>query len=282
MARTARIDSELTSAYRADGRRRAHRLPVCPATGLARYRDRHQARDGAKGATAGSSRLTISPFACPDCRGFHLDTQPDRTARPVHGRGQSAPSPRTEPAGTRRYVLVDIENVTHGAKDAPTEVAALWQRLEHAARISEGDHVVVGAARKVARRYRHAVHGAGIRWVVGADAPDGADHALLAAIDLHRVAKRYDELVIVSGDHCFEPLARRAKAHGLTVRVVTAENADPRCGRTLSRRLASAADTCTRVHRRTRAHERAITAMRTVARCSARPAVAGARASVTA
>ena len=281
MARDARIESELTRGVRAGGARRPHRLPVCPVSGLARYRDRHQARDGARCATAGVPGLVVSTFACEDCHGFHLDTRPG-VARPVHGRRQAAPARRETSDGSRRYILVDIENVTRGAKDTPFEVAALWQRLERAARISEDDHVVVGAARSVARRYQHVVRGERIRWVVGADAPDGADRALLAAVDLHRVAKLYDELVIVSGDHCFVPLARRAQAHGLAVRVVTVENGCSNARRTLSRALAATADTCTRVQRRTWTHERTVTAMRTIARCSSQASALEAGASVTA
>ena len=43
---------------------RTHRLPQCPATGLARFRDRHQARDAAKAATRSQGR-EASMFALP-------------------------------------------------------------------------------------------------------------------------------------------------------------------------------------------------------------------------
>ena len=117
---------------------------------------------------------------------------------------------------------------------------------------------MVGASRSVVRKYRRAIHGANVRWIVGADAPDGADRALLAAIDLRRVARDYDELVIVSGDHAFADLARRAKMLGLTVQVVTAQHPEQRS--MLSRELAAAADTRTlvRLEGRTPRHDTAI------------------------
>ena len=102
------------------------------------------------------------------------------------------------------------------------------------------DHVVVGASRSVARKYRPVITGHNVKWVIGANAPDAADYALLGAIDLRRVARDYDELVIISGDHAFADLARRAKASGLTVHVVTAEHPENRS--TLSRELSAAAD----------------------------------------
>ena len=79
-----------------------------------------------------------------------------------------------------------------------------------------------------------------MKWVVGANAPDAADHGLLAAIDLRRVARDYNELVIISGDWRFSELARRARSLGLTVHVITAQHPEQRS--MLSRELAAAAD----------------------------------------
>ena len=59
MVRMMRTDSDLpTRTRRNDGKVRRHKLPVCAETGLARYRDRHQARDGAK-AEAEAQRKQI-------------------------------------------------------------------------------------------------------------------------------------------------------------------------------------------------------------------------------
>lgn len=247
MNATVRINFHPSAARsdRAVAKPRKHELPKCATTGLARYRDRHQARDGAKALAAGAPEYGVDVFACPDCRGVHVEkveianpielSEPRWSGRPV----------ATRPAvQTRRYVLWDVENSTHGAKATVDQLVELWGRLRaQAPRISPHDHVVVGAARRVVRKYRAAIHEPNVRWVVGADAPDGADRALLAAIDLHRVARDYDQLVIISGDHAFADLARRAKQHGLTVHVVTIEHPEQRT--TLSRELAAAADTRT-------------------------------------
>jgi hypothetical protein len=152
----------------------------------------------------------------------------------------------------RRYFLVDVENPTRGAQATLEEVAAFWALLKaQAPGIAPRDHVVIGASRSVTRKYRTALHGANVKWVVGANAPDAADRALLGAIDLHRVARDYDELVIVSGDHAFAELARRARRFGLSVQVVTAEH--PLQRSMLSSELADAADTRTVVRLRPRA-----------------------------
>lgn len=219
-----------------------HRLPICEATGLARYRDRHQARHGAQAMLAGPQEYEVSVWACPDCRGWHLEKTYRR--EPVTGGSACEATDAfvaSLPSRARRYFLVDIENPTRGAKASCEEVAAFWSILKRQAPgIAPRDHVVVGAGRHVARRYRAAIDGPNVKWVVGADAPDGADRALLAAIDLRRVARDFDELVVLSGDHCFAALARQAKALGLTVHVITAELPDRRS--TLSRELSTAAD----------------------------------------
>jgi hypothetical protein len=242
----ARINSELTTrSRRRGGESRRHKVALCQATGLARYRDRHQAQQGAKAMLAGSREFESSTFACPDCRGYHLEKTYAR--QPINVGGAIEPAKAFTASLTsrkRRYVLLDIENPSRGAKAICEEVAALWNILKlQAPGIAPHDHVVVGASRLIVRKYRAAIHGANVKWVVGADAPDGADRALLAAIDLRRVAPKYDELVIISGDHAFADLTRRAKQAGLSVQVVTAEHPEQRS--VLSRALVAAADTHT-------------------------------------
>ena len=227
---------------KATSKARKHALSKCETTGLARYRDRHQARDGAKALGAGSRTFDVSTFACPDCRGYHVEKVEAR--QPLVADGTSAPTEAfTASLGSRkrRYFLFDVENPSCGAKATAEEVAEFWGILkQQAPGIAPHDHVVAGASRSVVRKYRAAIAGANVKWVVGANAPDGADRALLAANDLRRVAREYDELVIVSGDGVFAELARRAKRLGLSVQVVTAEHPEQRS--MLSRELAAAAD----------------------------------------
>lgn len=239
-------------------KRGMHTLPRCSATGLARFRDRHQARDWAKAATAGAQGREASAFACPECRGWHVETRRVTVSVTVATAPASTPTVAFEESlatRKRRYFLVDIENPTRGAKATCEEVAAFWDVLKRQAPgIAPRDHVVVGAGRGVAQRYRTSVTGPNVRWVTGANAPDGADRALLGAIDLYRVARDYDELVIVSGDHAFADLARRAKTFGLSVQVVTSET--PQGRPMLSRELAAAADVHTLVRLKVRPNRR--------------------------
>lgn len=238
-----------TRRGKAASKARKHTLSKCEVTHLARYRDRHQARDGARALAAGSREYKVTMFGCSDCRGWHVEKTHIR--QPIVAGVTSAPIEAfTASLGSRkrRYILFDVENPTCGAKATCEELAEFWAILkQQAPGVVAHDHVVVGASRSVVRKYRGVIHGANVRWVVGADAPDGADRALLAAIDLRRVARDYDELVIVSGDHVFADLARRAKMLGLTVQVVSAQHPDQRS--MLSRELAAAADTRTLVRR---------------------------------
>ena len=177
---TSRINSELTTRpRRIEGTVRAHKLPLCDATGLARYRDRHQALHGAREISAGAHNFKVATFACPDCRGIHLEKLFPKelitvgtASDPVQAFTASLTSRK------RRYVLFDVENPTRGAKATAEEVAGFWRILtQQAPGIAPRDHVVVGAARSVARTYRAAIQGANVRWVVGANAADGADES---------------------------------------------------------------------------------------------------------
>lgn len=244
MKTPVRIDSALTTCRQhATAKVARHKLPVCAATGLARYRDRHQARQGARALSAGRHSDKVNSFPCPDCKGFHLEV-----TRASHMSATRTVQPHASAAerGKRRYVLCDIENLTNGAKASRDEVRQLWETLtRQEPRITPHDHVVVGSARGVARKYRPTLNDANITWVLGADAPDAADHALLAATDVRHLARHYDELLILSGDHAFADLARRARAAGLTVHVVTTQHPQQRL--TLSRDLAAAANQHTQV-----------------------------------
>lgn len=228
---------------------RKHTLPKCAATGLARYRDRHQARDGSKALAAGNPTYVVSMFACPDCSGgWHVEKNEMREPLPTPTSAPARAFIASVPSRRRRYFLWDVENTTCGAKATALEVSELWRILQtQAPGVAPHDHVVVGASRSVTRKYRHAIHGPNVKWVVGANAPDAADRALIGAIDLHRVARTFDELVIVSGDSEFSDLARRAKRFGLTVQVVTVEHPEQRT--MLARELATIADTRTVIRR---------------------------------
>lgn len=250
--RTISVDFRPARSGRSTRTSRRHSLSRCEATGLPRFRDRHQARAGARALSETSSHAVVDVFACPECRGWHAEEVANDTLTPTPPAGDTSAA-FTDSLGSRkrRYFLVDIENPTCGAKATATQVGILWSVLKREAPgVAPHDHVVIGASRSVARRYRSVIGGSNVKWVVGANAPDAADNALLSAIDLRRVARHYGELVIVSGDHAFADLARRAKTAGLTVHVITAEHPESRS--MLSRELAQAADIRTVVRLRSR------------------------------
>jgi len=71
---TTTINSELRGRRRKSARPdRLHRLALCEVTGLARYRDRHQAKQAAELATMGRCPYRVTSYACPACGGFHLE-----------------------------------------------------------------------------------------------------------------------------------------------------------------------------------------------------------------
>lgn len=229
---------------RARGTKRGHRVPVCLTTGLARYRDRKQARDAITASTRRNPQQVISVYACPDCHGYHHETH---TPAPRLTPTDWAPATAADTTRPRRYMLIDWENLTHGIRQSRTDLHALVRVLtKEAPGICDTDHVVIGASRYVIRSHRwlfdqipHA------HIVIGADTTDGADQALLSAINIHHVARNFDELVIGSGDHAFAPLAHKARQLGLAVQTVTTET--PNGYPLLSRALASQATTRTRI-----------------------------------
>lgn len=127
----------------------------------------------------------------------------------------------------RRLVLVDIENVVRGPVMDVTHAAAGFAALEEVVPPRAGDHVIVasnpgsiiwaGLARpSAARRMGHG--------------PDGADLALLEVLTDERVAERFDEVVVVSGDHIFTDVVAELGGLGVAVTVVAHVNG---CSRTL-------------------------------------------------
>jgi hypothetical protein len=239
---TARTKANFVGRTRTGHRAvRQHKLRICESTRLPSYRTRDQARDGAKAKRAEPQVFDVHTFACPECNGYHIEETYRREPIVVASSEPTAEFTASLPFRKKRYFLFDAENLTLGAKATCEQTAALFGVLkQQAPGIAPHDHVVVGAARYVVRKYRAAIDGANVKWVVGSDGPDGADRSLLAAIDLRRVARDYDELVIASGDGAFTELARQAKALGLTVHVITTQHPEQRS--MLSRGLSAVAD----------------------------------------
>ncbi len=137
------------------------------------------------------------------------------------GRGHPADRRTTD---QRSFVVVDFENLLFGEHETTSHdllEARARDILTAAHGQRPGDHLLVGCNPRLAFAARAAFPGA--RLVVGSGA-DGADKALLRAIDGEVIVRRFGELNIVSGDHIFAELAHRSRARGVPVRVVAPRN----------------------------------------------------------
>lgn len=122
------------------------------------------------------------------------------------------------PAG-RALHLLDIENLMGGAEAGERALEYASEAYRAIAPVGVHDHVVVAAN-------RHLVFSAAGSWpgsrVLVGDGPDGADLALISAVsDVTEVARRYDRIVIGSGDGIFHRVATEYGALGLEVGVVS-------------------------------------------------------------
>lgn len=121
-------------------------------------------------------------------------------------------------SASRKIVLIDLENMLFGdhegqgqAQNRSKEILGLAQARR------PGDNIIVGCNPQLVFLAAETFPGSQI---VTGKGKDGADMALIEALDLGRAIERYDELVIVSGDHLFCEVAHPARKAGLPVRIV--------------------------------------------------------------
>jgi hypothetical protein len=132
----------------------------------------------------------------------------------------------------RTLHVIDLENLARGTARSVGEFLDVVDRYRAVARIDTGDLVEVAVDASAWRCVAFALPRSWrVRFGYGRD---GADRALLRAVDLGVVARRFDRVVIGSGDHAFVGLAESLAAAGRRVDVVS-------CRASLSRRLARAA-----------------------------------------
>lgn len=134
------------------------------------------------------------------------------------------------PAG-RTLHLVDLENLAGGSCVDWSEVTSVLARYEQVVRVRPGDHRIVACARRLAFPAKDWWKGALVKAAHGID---GADRALLAEAAPAFVRRRYDRVVVASGDHGFAPLVVELDAAGVDVCVVSRRDA-------LARQLRAAA-----------------------------------------
>lgn len=122
----------------------------------------------------------------------------------------------------RTLVLVDIENVIgHGGLTA-TEAAEAWHLVDQICNTAERDHLVVATGASSAPEV--AFSRPRCRCLIG-HGLDGADLELLAVLQHERVAARYEQVVLFSGDGIFTDAVASLGTHGVHVTVVSRPDA---------------------------------------------------------
>jgi len=122
----------------------------------------------------------------------------------------------TSPVRPRAIHLIDLENLVGDPFAGPETIAGIWRIYAAGIGLHPGDHVVVATGPGMAATAWYVLPAAGIQRRTKRG-PDGADRALIEAVDLHHDARRFGMLIIASGDHIFEPLARQARSEGMSV-----------------------------------------------------------------
>jgi len=118
--------------------------------------------------------------------------------------------------GQRRMVLVDIENVVGGSAEVGEHIGWAKATVGRLVSARPGDHVVVGCGPsgllELGCTWTH------VRYVVRSGR-DGADLALLEVLE-ENIARRFTELVFVSGDGIFADAIGGLAARGIRTTVV--------------------------------------------------------------
>lgn len=116
--------------------------------------------------------------------------------------------------------LIDIENQVGGPAASVEDIQRWWQIYrDEAVGIRPGDQVIVGASHFAAKNVWFALPMVGIQRRVKSG-PDGAETAILDALDLDHLSRSFYRLVIASSDHFFAAIAYKARALGMEVHMV--------------------------------------------------------------
>ncbi len=118
----------------------------------------------------------------------------------------------------RRLVVVDIENVAGGA--VMTQAMAAWARaiVESALCVQVGEQVVIGTSHAGLFNAKSAWPCARVKARSG---ENGADIELLDVLTAERIEERFDEVVLVSGDHIFVEAIAALGGSGVRVTVAS-------------------------------------------------------------
>ena len=119
----------------------------------------------------------------------------------------------------RTLNLLDVENLV-GGQVSSASVRDMWTEFVDIADPRWEDHSTVAVSRRNAAAAFFALP-TGVRRVIGADQPDGADLALIDSVDIHWVTTHFGRVMIGSGDHIFTNLAEQLRDRGVdTIQVI--------------------------------------------------------------
>ena len=119
----------------------------------------------------------------------------------------------------RALHVLDVENLL-GGQVTFGRTKVMWDLYCEAAKVDDADMIVAGCSRRFAESVLFALPSRG-RVVIGANVPDGADAALLDAVDPTHQASRFARVVVGSGDHAFAPMALQFVTAGCPADLVT-------------------------------------------------------------
>src|SRR5690349_1355598 len=117
----------------------------------------------------------------------------------------------------RRLHLVDIENLVGSSQMTPAHVTGVYDRYRAVVGIGPDDLVVIATGR---RAFLATTGWPSVRRLLRAGL-HGADRALVDVLATERIAERFDEIVIASGDKLFAEPAARLQQAGCHVTVVS-------------------------------------------------------------
>ena len=119
----------------------------------------------------------------------------------------------------RTLHLIDLENLANGPHRPVAEFLDVLDRYRSVARMAPHDLVEVAVDASGWKRVAHALPRS---WRVRVGyGRDGADRALLTAVDPRVATDRFDRIVVGSGDGAFVGLVLRLKYAGQRVEVVS-------------------------------------------------------------
>lgn len=115
----------------------------------------------------------------------------------------------------RTLTLMDLENLLGGKVDT-VAVREMWSEFGKVIDRRHDDHTCVAVSRHHAATAFFGLPG-DVQRIVGENGPDGADLALIQAVDYDWIEANFGQVVLASGDHIFAPVAERLREVGLHV-----------------------------------------------------------------